>query len=284
MGATPIGASNFIMQTPDIAFGIEIETPWATMLARVDNEAAELLRSNGSYYNMDETAQKRMQIGFDRLDNEYGKRIEGVFNEDIRRGRDSYAEFALQPKRDIGQLIATVQHLYDVDILRAGEIYPMQFTLGNVPGGQLASYVLMATELCGGTTPERMAEINTWSRKGIAGLHVRKPSELQLGMTVGVELRTLVLNGMERFRRALETAELAGRMVLRSLSGDRTAAEGVHEMRNILKDMAAEKSIDTTVKWWNPQGQPHPWVEYAAALTDNTWHEGTQAKLESVLR
>ncbi len=277
----------FFMTTsvPQIAFGLEIETPWATMLARVDEQAANLLAEVGNFYKLTPSAQDRVQKGFDALDAEYADRLSEVFNNpDVRRGKDSFAEFALQPKPDTEALVETVEGLYDVGLLVAHERYPLQVTIGNMPAGVDAAHVLMAAEICGGSSSQRILEVNTWSRRGVAGLHPRKPSELQLGMRIGVELRSLQLSDMTTLRTSLNIIELGSRAVVESKAGDRDASDCLRDLRAALRIHAADYDIDTTIQWWNPQGDPYPWQAYGQALASAEWVATTQASIESVLR
>ncbi len=274
------------LQRPDFAIGIEIETPWPVMLARVDERAAELLVQAGKFKNLVGPDAQYVQKAFDALDAECAGRFDAVFGDDVVRGRDSYREFALRPKPDAVSLLKIVEVLYEQDILREGETYPLQITLGNVKPGAVAYNGLLATEICDGTTPQRIRELNTWSRRGIGGLHPRKPRELELGMTTGVEYRSLVVTGFNQIDTTLKTAEACGRLAVLKNEGDPLALRSARELVVLLKEECGEKGIDTSVQWWNPQGEAGPWEEYARALEDETWRlnlkQAIHAELSSV--
>lgn len=269
----------------DLAFGLEIETPWATMLARVDPEAASIFGRARRFYDLDTREQVRVQAGFDVLDATYQERLHEVFEGDkIRRGKDSFAEFALNPTFTPDEQIATVQGLYDVGILERGETYPLQVTVGNLCQGRSAGLVLLAAEISDGTTPARISEINTWSRRGIAGVYARKPSELQLDMTVGVELRSLSLGGMEHLGTCLAVIAAASRSVVGSSHGDSRAKSVKSDLDALLTARCRDHGLDTGEQWWNPQGNPQPWTNYATALAEEDWRSTLKADILDVLR
>ena len=259
------------MQRPEFAIGIEIETPWPVMLARVDEHAAELLVRAGKFKNLAGPDAQYVQDAFDTLDAECSARFDAVFGDDVARGRDSYREFALRPKPDAVSLLKIVEGLYEQDILREGETYPLQITLGNVLPGVTAYYGLLAAEICDGTTPQRIREVNTWSRRGIGGLHPRKPAELELGMKTGVEFRSLVATGLGQIETVLRTTEACGRLAVRLQAGDPHAKLSMKGLMAFLREECAKKGVDTTVTWWNPQGEAGPWEDYACALEDESW-------------
>ena len=268
---------------PDIAFGMEIELPWQVMLRRVDQDAADML-SGQNYNKMSAEDKARMDIGFGLVDDEYKAKIEKVFEDDaIKRGRDAYVEFALEPRRDSNDLLKTVSGLYGQDILREGEQYPLQFTIGNLPPRPSAYYLLLATEICGGTTGQRIREINSWSRRGVGGLWTRHSAELQFGMTTGVEFRSLVLTGQERLNRAMEVANKGGCLVLRALSGEQSSQERWKSIRETMKTAVHQKGVATGMPWWNPQAEPEHWESYAAALDDETWRASLETDILSLL-
>ena len=252
-------------------YGLEIELPWSTMLRRVDEEAAELLIDSGGFYCAGEEVKRRLQTGFDAVDDLYKQPIEGVFGEDIRRGRDAYVEFALQPKQSTGELIRTVEGLYDKAILLEGEAYPLQYTIGGIGASPATSYILLAAEVCGGTSGSRIREINTWSKRGVGGLWNRKAREMQLGMTKGVELRSLQLVGMDALDSTSQVIQSCAELVAAREQGDDEAQFQWQRFVALLKGCMAAKNIDITKPWWNPDGQDALWENYANALEDAVW-------------
>ena len=87
------------------------------MLARVDQEAAEMLAQHHSVYNMSAVDQERMQLGFDVLDEAYKDLVQAQFGDKIARGTDGFAEFALRPQYEHEELSEVVDGLYQKDIL-----------------------------------------------------------------------------------------------------------------------------------------------------------------------
>lgn len=265
-------------------YGLEIELPWSTMLRRVDTEAAYALLRAGGFYGADELVKTQLQAAFDEVDSRYKHAIDSVFGDDIRRGRDAYVEFALQPKKSTQELVEVVQGLYDKDLLREGEAYPLQYTIGNIAASPAASYILLAAEVCGGTSAERIREINTWSKRGVGGLWNRRSRDMQLGMTKGVELRSLQLMGMHALRGVSQVIQGGAELVAAREKGDDGARYQWQQVVATLKDFMAIKDIDITKPWWNPDGQDSVWPKYADALEDESWRTVFESEIYDQLK
>ncbi len=267
-----------------LSYGLEIELPWSTMLRRVDPEAATFLLETGGFYRADEQMRARIQQGFDAVDARYKHAIDSVFGDDIRRGRDAYVEFALQPKETMQELTDTVNGLYDKSLLLEGEAYPLQCTIGNIPASPASSYILLAAEVCGGTSGARISELNTWAKRGVGGLWNRHAKEMQLGMKRGVELRSLQLMGMQTLRSAALIIESTAQLAHAREIGVTDANNQWQEFVRILKGYMAEKDIVITKPWWNPVANEDPWARYADALEDTIWREAFASDLHAQLQ
>lgn len=263
--------------------GIEIELPWRYMLGRVDPEAGELLASGGGFFHLSAEDQSRVQKGFDAVDAEYRERVNDVFGDDIADGKDGFTEFSLRPKAESEELVDVTNRLFTEDLLRDDEIYSLHVTLGSVKYSSSAWLVLMATELSGGTTSDRIKEQGTWDRKGIAGVRPRWPSEMELGARQGFEMRTLVLCGSEGLSQTLRVAQGVGELLARRDTGDATAKDALRALYSHLMAGTREKGIDATVRWANPQKDLTPWLQVSAALEDPEWQARMEAGVLKIL-
>lgn len=257
------------MRTPTL--GIEIELPWPTMLRRVDDEAAELLAASSGFWGLPSVEKARIQKGFDRLDAAYKDLVGAAFDEDIARGNDGFAEFALRPKKDPEELVVTTAKLYKTGVLQDGEDYPLHVTIGNVPLVQSSWLVLMCMEMSGGTTPERIVQTKTWDRKGQAGILARSPAELQLGSTVGFEMRSLALTGTEQLQDTLRIAQGMGELLVSKLAEDNQAQSRWRDVYKFMMDEVAAHGIDASYQWPNPQDDINPWADVSKALEYSEW-------------
>jgi hypothetical protein len=264
--------------------GIEIELPWRTMLDRVDPDAAGLLREAGNFRSMVGAERERVQMGFDAVDSVYRDLVADAFRSDlIRRGRDGYAEFAIRPVREYQELEPIVSGLYENGVLREGESYPLHVTLGAVRPVSKAGLVLMAVEVADGTTPERVIQKGTWEQKGQAGVLRRERHKLELDMTTGVELRSLMMIGEKELMRALRVAQLSGSILIGRLLEEPIASERWRALFRLLVDAAAEKGFDASTKWRNPSQDEHVWQQLSAALADTDWRGGVSSKVEEII-
>lgn len=267
-----------------LSYGIEIELPWSTILRRVDPEAATFLVETGGFYHAEQDVKDRIQKGFDAVDDRYKQDIENVFGDDIRRGRDAYVEFALQPKETMQELTNTVAGLYEKELLLEGESYPLQCTIGNISATPAASYILLAAEVCDGTSGARIREINTWAKRGVGGLWNRHSKELQLGMTKGVELRSLQLMGMQALMNTAKIIEASAMLANARKQCQDDANSQWLEFVAMLKNYMSEKGIVITRPWWNPVDDDDPWKSYADALDDSVWRYAFAADLHALLK
>ena len=166
-------------QRPSI--GIEIELPWKVMLARADSEAADILARRKSFWSTEGEERVTVQAALDKLDAEYKPKITAAHMAGIGKGNDGYTEFALRPQYAVEPILDQVSYLYQSDLLRLGEAYPLHVTLGGFALNRAAGQLLFGLEVVGRTRPERVLQSNSWNRKGKAGVLHRQPHELALG-------------------------------------------------------------------------------------------------------
>jgi hypothetical protein len=269
------------MSEPTI--GIEIELPWRTMLGRVDSEAAELLAQAASYYRLDKEAKARVQQGFDDVDAMYKDRLGDVFGEHIVEKSDGFTEFAFRPKDSAEQILDVAAHLSELDLLRDDEVYPLHVTLGGIAARNSSWLILMAAELSGGASAERMKQVNTWSGKGQAGVKERHPAELQLGAEVGIELRSLEMRGLDNLAHTLQIVQNAGSLLLRKLAGGRVARHQWIGLFEVLMSGTEQKGVDARRRWRNPQVDVEPWSRLSCAMEDEVWLSRMHDDIDTIL-
>lgn len=270
------------MKQPTI--GIEIELPWRTMLARVDEDAAQILAESQGYYSLGNIEQARVQVGFDRVDKEYKERVSKVFGELIKEKSDGYTEFAFTPRVSHEQLTETAASLYAEHILVGGEHYPLHVTLGGLSVKNSSWLVLLAAEMSGGSTQKRITQVNTWSQKGVAGMRQRGARELELGATVAVEMRSLVATSHEQLGATLEIAQRVGGVLLADIQKGTGQSRQWKELRAYLLDAAEQKGVDARTRWRNPQHDHGPWLSLGAALADTDWSAGIREDVLTILQ
>lgn len=262
-GANPVRAS---INTMSSSVGIEVELPWATMLGRVDPEASEILRNSHGFYGLSSSQQARVQTGFHALDLEYKERVERVIDNDkIKPGNDGFKEFAFSPVHEPEELIQSLGALYDNGILMEGETYPLHFTFGGVTRS-LAWVSLMSMEICDGLIPDRLTQTRTWARKGTAGILERKPKELEID-SIAVEFRTLQLTSLGQFEKILKV----GKSICDSVVEN--DLDKVFCVRSTLINLLADRDIDASKQWPNPQKNIKPWASMAEALRDSLFRQ-----------
>lgn len=269
------------MNKPTI--GIEIELPWRYMLERVDPEAGEIMAGGNGFYTLSAEEQARVQQGFEAVDAEYKERINDVFGEDIANGNDGFAEFALRPKAESEELVQVTAGLFEEGILRDDELYSLHITLGNVACNRSAWLAIMATELSGGTTPDRIKQCGTWERKGHAGIMRRFPHEMALGARQGFEMRTLALHGLHGLEQTLRVAQDTGHLLAKRDGNNKEARDSLRDLYRHLIAGTQEKDVDATIRWANPSKDITPWSQISAALEDPAWQARMQAGVLGIL-
>ena len=253
------------------SIGIEIELPWKVMLARIDQRAADALERHRSYWLTDGEDREIIQTALDELDATYKPKVDAAHVAGIGKGNDGYAEFALRPHYSIEPLLEQVAYLYESDLLRPDERYPLHVTLGGVALSRATGQLLFGLELVSGVRPERVLQANSWNRKGKAGVLNRQPHELALGYTKGVEFRTLELYSFFQLRNVLKAALQGGGAIMASAEWDKW-----HE---VLHARAVQKSIDIDSPWPKISEDPSRWLTYADALQDGDWVAGSATQI-----
>lgn len=263
--------------------GIEIELPWATMLARVDQEAAGILSSSNGFWGLQRAQQDRVQLGFTALDELYKDVVLGQFGNDIAPGNDGFAEFAFRPKHEHKEIVELTEGLYDLDLLRRDEEYPLHVTLGDVPLTQSSWLILMCMELAGGTTSTRITQTRTWDRKGRAGILRREPHELQLGSVEGFEMRSLSLTSPESLGRTLRIAQGMGGLLVDKICDDTSAKHTWNDIYRFMMRKTVEVGIDASYAWPNPTDDITPWAQTSEALNNHIWRNSIESDLNTVV-
>lgn len=251
--------------------GIEIEVPWQAMLRRIDPTAARLLAESprGFYSIKDQKQRARIQVAMDTVDDRYlGKVDEAIAAGIPKSGKDGYVEFAFQPHDNTDAIMKDVQTLYDLDLLRDGERYPLHVTIGGIAARSSVSYLLCSAEIAGDTRPERILQRGTWSMKCQGGMKERRRDELQLGASSGVEFRTLEHTSIEQLERILSVSHTGAK-----------AINDDHELwrswRESLGSHLRDAGLPIVSLWSNSDRTI--WESYAAALRNNDWrHEANR--------
>ncbi len=246
------------------AFGIEIELPWQHMLRRVDSEAADILRARSGYSNIHGSEQTKVQAAMDEVDRRYKDRVKRALARGIDEGRDGYVEFAHKPRFDTDEIIAEVGQLYDEGILRNDESYPLHVTVGGIEQSAASGYLIASAEIVGDIDPQRIRNQSTWAVKGRAGLKTRALSELQLGHTTGVEMRTLQVHSLEQLDLMLRVIKLGAYSIV---------STGQSTWQPALNDHMTHAGLPN--QYWN-RFSPH-WDHYADLLQDNAWNTAAKA-------
>lgn len=269
------------MHTPTI--GIEIELPWRHVLGRVDPEARDLLAGSNGYYSLEDAERARVQQGFDAVDERYKDLVGQFYGEDIEKQHDGYTEFAFTPKTSHERIAEVAERLYDAGVLLDGESYPLHVTLGGIAAKNSSWLILMAAELSGGASAERIAQVNTWSQKGIAGIRPRGARELKLDSKFAIEMRSLEATSLAQLAEVLQTAQTAGSILMAKLAGDASAAATWRELYRHLMASAEAKDIDARVHWKNPQLDHTPWLQLAGAFGDDVWQRMVASGVRTIL-
>ncbi|MFO0971332.1 MAG: hypothetical protein U0520_03240 [Candidatus Saccharimonadales bacterium] len=269
------------MRQPTI--GIEIELPWQTILARVDEEAAQILACSQGFYSLGQSERLRVQQGFDLVDECYKDKVASVFGESIKEQHDGYTEFAFRPQADHEVLVEVADTLYQQGILIDDEHYPLHVTLGGLSSKHASWLILMVAELSGGTTQKRITEVGTWSQKGEAGIRQRGARELDLGATVAIEMRSLVATSFEQLGDTLEIAQSVGAVLLTDMyrGGQSLCWRGLKEY---VLTTSEEKGIDARTRWKNPQRDPAPWISLGKAVADVDWSSRLRGDIVTILQ
>lgn len=247
--------------------GIELEVSWQTMLRRVDKTAAELLAdSEGGFYQLPKPEKEYVQTAMDAVDERYKAKIAEAAAAGIpKSGNDGYVEFALRPRDNTDAIIADVQMLYDIGILRNDERYPLHITIGGIAAKSSVSYLLCSAEIVGDIRPERIMQHRTWNVKGRGGMKQRFRHELDLGATSGVEFRTLEHTSLSQLDEILSVTHTGAK----AISGEQ---ELWQSWCDGLSAHLRQAGLPTSTLWENTDRDL--WNKYANTLRNNDWrHE-----------
>lgn len=271
-------------QTPTTnpTFGIEIELPWRAMLDRFDEgRASTLMRKRGGFRELTGADKEYVQEIMNEVDDWYKERVAAAAKQGVPvSGDDGWREFALHPRHNPQDILRDVQILQDLDLVRDNEHYPLHLTIGGLAVNASAYYLLSSTEITGNIRPNRFTQRHTWGQKGRGGIKWRFPHELELGMTEGVEFRTLEYMSITQLGDMLHVAEAGSKAIIDK-----------HPLWQSWRSQLAQHHTDTGLPtdaiWQNVDYDL--WQRYAEALNDADWQQeasrivGRHAALLSVI-
>jgi hypothetical protein len=195
----------------------------------------------------------------------------------VPKGKDRYYEFANAPVHHPYTLTVELSMLRDAGLIPKGIKHPLHITVGGLGHSRDTGLMLMALELLGYTSPERILAVAVddkavaWARKGRAGMRERKAADLSLGADKAIELRTLELPLMQR-----QIEELFGIVHAMATAISGKGSEHRYNQWLLIVDELEElgrfHNIDTYTNWGAPYDNPAIWKDFAAKLPliDNT--------------
>lgn len=256
-----------------LTIGCEIEVRWRHYFPELWEKYN---MENVPYSRMDRQQQYDLSYDCDVLERELIPRLALTEAAGIPKGRDKYYEFAHSPVYHPYTLSIEVGLLKKLGLIPKGIKHSLQITIGGLGHSRDTGLMLMALELLGYTSPERILSAAdsdkalAWGRKGRAGLRERDGTLLSLGAEKAIELRTLELPVTDR-----EIGELFARTSLMA-----NAINGVNEKQfmkwlNIvdeLEQLGHWHNIDVWSNWGPPYQNPEIWKDFASKLPliDNT--------------
>jgi hypothetical protein len=198
----------------------------------------------------------------------------------VPSGKDRYYEFANSPCYHPYTLYFEIQLLKQLGLIPAGFRHSLQITIGGLGQNRDTGMLLMALEILGYSSPERILsaavsdKAATWGRKGRAGLRHRASVDMLLGAAEGMELRTLELPIFDREIRAL----FKDAWLMANASQSKPARKGEQQYMkwllivDELEEIGRRNNIDTYTNWGRPWDNPEIWNDFATKLPliDNT--------------
>ncbi|QQG45735.1 MAG: hypothetical protein HYW89_02450 [Candidatus Sungiibacteriota bacterium] len=170
--------------------------------------------SGWEWYEQEEWMRKREQIIEEKRQPYHGVEKLGV-----PRGGDGFWEFAHKPVRNYFTLSKEVQALIAMDLInREDQRHAMHLTIGGVEveGGGNAYLLARVLEASAWSTRGKrllrpyLSKYPGWTINGRGGVKERLGYELELGATLGIEIRTFQLQSLTGLDRLLKSAYLLG--------------------------------------------------------------------------
>lgn len=265
--------------------GCEIEVKWSSIFPEVARkyfgELDKFDRFERTYYDLAPEEQKELSnitaVHRDALMPEYQATVEAG----IPAGSDAFWELANAPAYDARTLAKEVELLFEANLIPENYHLALHITLGSLALGKGGAHMILSgLELLHGK-PERIllategSKHNTahsWARRGQEGICQRNSSYLQLGASVGVELRTLTITSKEDANRIFCNAQILGAVLL--------AHRGLSFMPSSQPDYLGElwSSFTKAIKnlwsasqvpnapWGMPHHNPTPWRNWADTI------------------
>jgi len=189
----------------------------------------------------------------------------------VPKGQDRYYEFANSPVHHPYTLTVELGLLRDVGLIPEGIKHPLHITIGGIGHSVDAGMMLMALELMGYTSTERIWDVAVsdkavaWARKGRAGMRERSAAELSLGTTKAIELRTLELPATQRGVEELFGIVHNMAMSITGKNGDEGLMRWLLVVEE-LHELGHQHNIDTYSNWGRPYDNPQIWIDFANKL------------------
>lgn len=254
-----------------VTIGCEVEVRWSAYFPDLWDEYL----ANTKHLDLTKADQEFISAECTRREEILLPRLKATEDAGIPKGKDRYYEFANAPCYHPATLSFELSLLKRLNLIPAGTKHSLQITVGGLGQTRDAGMLLMAMELLGYTSPERITsaafseKAASWGRKGRAGLREREAAEMSLGASVGVELRTLELPLTDR-----EINEMLSRcwLMANAIKDNGTQYDKWLLIVDELEELGRTHRIDTNLNWGRPWDNPNIWKDFAKKLPliDNT--------------
>lgn len=257
------------MKANAVTIGCEVEVRFSSYFPELYAEYLE----DTTYDKLSNVKKLKFDVDVTNAEEELGLKEKFAKSEaaGVPKGKDRYYEFANSPVYHPYTLTVELGLLRDIGLIPEGIKHPLHITIGGLGHSRDTGLMLMALEILGYTSPERIWEVAvsdkavTWARKGRAGMRERSATELSLGATKAIELRTLELPKTQR-----EIEDLFGLVhnIATAISDKATEAQYDRWLLVVdeLEEIGRRHQIDTYTNWGRPFDNPQIWIDFATKL------------------
>lgn len=257
--------SDDTMKKPSV--GIEIEMTWRQAFQDMQDWKGATTRPKD--LDPESPRYKDFAERYDANDRQLRPLLEHVEQVIPRVGRDAYWEFSFLPVYDPTLLSLEVETLFELGILHKHEEYATHLTVAGVDNDRDAFAIMVACEMAGGTTPERLqaplrTQAGAWSRRHdvVGGLRRRAHHELYGEATCGYELRTLVTKSPHQITEVVRLAQELAYMM-------QCDPESWLHVRGEIEARLTDSHLPLS-SWDNPKNQPDIWQKYSQLVHSKT--------------
>jgi hypothetical protein len=258
-----------------ISLGAEVEVRWRHYFPHL----YDVFLKNTPYSELSDQSKKLLTDHCSREEKHLIPRLKLTEYCGIPKGKDKYYEFAFAPCHNPAILAYEIQLLRRLQLIPTNYKHSLHLTIGGLGASFKAGMILMALELIGFSSKERIISACdpddpmrvhralTWGRKGRAGMRERKPTDvipLTLGKSVGIELRTLELPTDERASAILFMA--AHKLAVCATSSDPRHMKHWELIVGELINLGRDHHLDVTTNWGRPYEDPDLWLCFAKCL------------------